>query len=170
MLKMDIKRLREAVKTFDSSKGSDGAYICSRQNSSQQRMCEYAMQAIVTKMSAGKDSAVKPIAKISESVEDFLTCAGCYTSRIAREISLASGGIHAHCTPFRLRLPSLRTLRRNTLETWRAANSEAFQRQARVSGLEKDSSDDEDEDQNAAGWRSATLKRSRDEFEAEASE
>ncbi|KAG6368971.1 hypothetical protein INS49_003190 [Diaporthe citri] len=172
VLKKDIKRLRDAIRGFDSSKGSEGAYICTQRNSSQQRLCEYAMQAIVTKISAGKDSAVKPIAKIDESVENYLTSAVCFKSRIEREIAFVSSGAHANCTPFRSRLPSLGFLKTMTLKTWRLLNAEAFERQARVSGLEKDSSEDNDdgEDQNAAGLRSAALKRSRDEFEAAASD
>lgn len=171
MLKTDIKKLRDAIRAFDSSKGSEGAYICTQSYSSKQRLCEYAMQAIVTKMSTDKDSAVKAIAKIDMSVEDFLTSAVCFKSRIEREIALVSGRNHVNCTPFKSRLPSLGILKAKTLGGWEAMNAEAFKRQARVSGLEKGGSDDDDdEDQNAAGQCSAGRKRSRDEYEASAFE
>lgn len=104
------------------------------------------MQAIVTKMSAGKDSIVKPIAKIDISVQYFRASAVCFKSRVEKEIALVSGGVHAKCTPFVFMLPSLRDLKTKTLETWRRVHSEAFEKQARVSGLKKGGSDDDDED------------------------
>lgn len=167
---MDIKKLRDAIRAFDSSKGSEGAYICTHWQSSKQRLCEYAMQAIVTKMSSDKDSAVKAIAKIDMSVEDFLTTAVCFKSRIEREIALVSDGKHSKCTPFKSRLPSLRILKAKTLGEWEAMNDEAFKGQARVSGLEKGGSDDDEEEQDATGPYSAARKRSRDEYEAAGSE
>lgn len=167
---MDIKKLRDAIRAFDSSKGSDGAYICGLWYSSKQRLCEYVMQAIVTKMSTDKDSAVKAIAKIDMSVEDFLTAAVCFKSRIEREIGLVSDVDHGKCTPFKSKLPSLRMLKAKTLGVWEEMNAEAFERQARVSGLEDGGSDDDEEEQDAAGPCTAARKRSRDEYEAAKSE
>lgn len=166
MLKEDIKELRDAVRAFDSSTGCEGAYICTQRHSNRRRLCEYAMQSIVAKFSAEKDSAVKPISKVGVSVEDFLTSAVCFKSRIEREIAVVAHGGHAKCTPFNSRLPSLKVLKLLTSEKWDRINLDAFKKQARVSGLEQDVSEEDDEDQNAAGPLSAARKRSRDEFEA----
>ncbi|KAG8157355.1 hypothetical protein KVR01_012739 [Diaporthe batatas] len=170
VLKADIKMLRDTIREFDSSEGCRGAIICTGQKAkglvsfNKQRLCEYAMQAIVTKISAGKDSAVKPIAKICISVEDYLASAVCFTSRIEREIHIVCGDDHKTCTPFQSKLPSQKDLRALTSVIWRYKNTNAFERQARISGLEKAGMNDEDEDQGNTG-----RKRSRDEFEAAAS-
>lgn len=149
--------------------GNDGAYTCAHTDSSRQRLCEYAMQAIVTKMSARNDSVVKHIAKIDESVEEFLISAVCFKSRIEKEIVRVSDTSHSKCTPFKSKLPSLGILKEKTLSEWDAMHARAFEMQARVSGLEKESSDDDGEDQSAADPHPAARKRSRDEFEAASS-
>jgi len=176
VLKRDIKTLRDAIRTFDSSMGCTGASICTGRRadgsplrSNKRRLCEYAMHAIVTKISAGKDSSVKPITKISMSAEDYVADAVCFTSRIAKEIVLVSGDDHKRCTPFTSRLPSQARLLLLTRSAWRRKNDEAFKAQARVSGLEEGEDGDDNEDQEAAGPDSAARKRSRDEFEAAAS-
>lgn len=163
---MDTKRLRDAVKTFDSSKGSEGAIVCKGGWSpNSKRLCEYAMQAIVTKMSSGKNSAVKPIGKIHLSLEEFLPNAVSFRARIEGEIRLLSNLEHMHCTPFRSKLPSLSTLKTTTLQRWGTSRTlNAFEKQARVSGLEKGGGDDEVQD--VAGRCSASRKRSCDESEA----
>lgn len=171
MLKKDAKKLRDAIRIFDSSTGCGGADICrarrpdgSLLRSNKRRLCEYAMQAIVAKISAAKDSALKPISKIDMSVENFLASAVCFVSRIEKEITIVSGEEHKFCTPFRSNLPGQDVLRQRTRRTWLAKNSNAFKMQARVSGLEKGGFKDDEENQGAG------RKRSRDEFEAPASE
>lgn len=174
VLKKDTKRLRDDVRAFDSSKGCLGAHICvgsvpfARAN--QRRLCEYAMHAIVIKMSAGKDSAVKPIAKINMSVENFLESAVCFISRIEREIAIVSGEDHKSCTPFRSILPSQSILKTKTSREWSNKNAEAFKTQARVSGLDKGGGNDDEKDRVPIEWFCDGYKRSRDEFEAAASE
>lgn len=135
VLKFDIEVLQHKVRDFDSSKGCKGATICSwpligQQPSSQRRLCEYAMQAIVAKFSAEKDSPVKPLHEIGLSVEDYLIRVARFTSRIEREIALVSG--HSGCTPFKGPVPDQDALTKATLSKWRAKNLEAFQKQARV--------------------------------------
>lgn len=165
VLKKDIKKLRDAIRLFDSSKGCSGAVICVGRcrdgtpvSSASKRLCEYAMQAIVAKLSTGKDSAVKPISKIDMSVENYLASAVCFTSHVEREIALVGGYRHKDCTPFTSQLPCQQTLKAHTLRNWSILNSEEFKMQARVSGLEKGEDD-------AADRHSSARKRSRDEFE-----
>lgn len=176
VLKRDIKTLRDAVTKFDSSKGCMGASICTGRKadgsllrSNNRRLCDYAMQAIITKFSAGKDSSVKPITKINMCVENYLADAVCFTSRIEREIALVCGDDHKNCTPFTSNLPSQGKLKLLILSAWWRENGPAFEAQARVSGLEKGEDRDDNEDQEAASPDSAARKRSRDEFEAAAS-
>lgn len=177
VLKADTKNLRDKIRYFDSSTGCSGAYYCTGKNldgtsldDARRRLCEYAMQAIVTKMSARKDSAVKPIAKISSSVEDYLANAVCFISRIEKEIVLVSGHVHKSCTPFIRNLPSQNTLKERRVRILSTENAEAFKAQAQLSGLENGGGDDDDKDQEATGAHSAGRKRSRGEFEAAASE
>lgn len=129
------------------------------------------MQAIVVKMSSGKDSAVKPIAKINMSVENFLTSTICFISRIEREIAIVSAGDHKFCTPFSTIVPSQNMLKTQTMREWLDANAEAFKKQARVSGLDKGGGNDDDEPHRVPiSVFCCGRKRSRGEFEAAASE
>ena len=128
------------------------------------------MQAIVTKFSAGKDSAVRPIAKISMSVEEYLASAVCFISRVEREIGLVSGRAHKKCTPFKNPLPSQDILTVHTWRDWWTENAEVFRLQAQVSGLTKGGdNDDNNKSQGAAGPSCSARKRSREEFEGVAS-
>lgn len=167
VLKKDVKTLRDAIRLFDSSKGCSGAVICvgrSHRDGTasppfRKRLCEYAMQAIVVKLSSGKDSAVKPIPKIDMSVENYLANAVCFTSHVEKEIAVVGGSHHKNCTPFTSQLPCQETLKAHTLLNWSKKNHAAFKMQAQVSGLEKGGDD-------AADEHSSARKRSRDEFEA----
>lgn len=164
VLKMDIKNLRDAVINFDLSEGCPGALICKSRSPRSQRLCEYAMQAIVTKMSSGKNSVVKPLAKVYVSVEEFLLKAKVFKRTIEDEIRTLSDLEHSECTPFRTTLPFLHTMEKRTFRRWTTESiRDAFKRQAQASGLEKGGVDDED--QEPEGWRSAARKRSRDESE-----
>lgn len=150
----DIKDLQDAVGAFDSSKGCDGASFCrglkrdgSTLRPTKRRLCEYAMQAIVNKISAGKDTPLTPLNRISMSVEDFMASAVRFTSSIKREIVLICGHNHQRCTPFRNGLPFLGSLEQNIFDFGWAEKAITFQRQDRLE-------------------HSAARKRSRDEFEA----
>lgn len=166
VLEMDIKRLRDAVNTFESSKGIGGALICKGWYPESKRICEYAMHGIVTKMSSGKYSAVKPISKIHLSVEEFLPNAVYFKSKIREEIRLLSDYEHDVCTPFRSKLPSLSTLKARTLQRWGTPETlNAFEKQARLSGLEKAGGDADSQNQGDGCRCSAARKRSRVEFE-----
>lgn len=144
MLKKDIKKLRDAIREFDSSKGCSGALICAGMKFKQtdlhpakQRLCEYAMQAIVAKLSDGEDSALKPIENIHMCVKDYRTHVFYFTSQVRKEITLVLGHEHKSCTPFTSKLPSLREVKAHTLCNWSKENSAAFEMQAQVSGLDK---------------------------------
>jgi hypothetical protein len=146
----DIKNLQDAVREFDSLKTCYGAFFCRGKNgdgsklcSKKQRLCEYAMLAIVTKMSAGPESATKPLEKIHTSVEDFLEHASSFRRRIHREVSYLSGKEHSTCTPLLTELPYQDFLGKMALTRWSEENAGAFERQARVSGLVKDSAEEE---------------------------
>lgn len=114
------------------------------------------MQGIVTTFSAKKGSPVKSISRIQVSVEEFLFDALCFKARTTREIASIADGSHTKCTLFRSKLPSLKALRKRALLEWHAMNTEAFEKKAQVSHLDKNVSDDDEEDGNA--------KRVRDQF------
>lgn len=169
VLKKDVKRLRDAVRRFDPSKGGSGAVICVGRRrdgfavpSFGKRLCEYAMRAIVAKLSDRKDSAVKPISKVDMSVENYLANTVCFTSNVKREIARVVGDAHKNCTPFTSQLPCQEDLKAYTLLNWSKENHAAFKMQAQVSGLEKC-------EDNAGDPHSSARKRSRDEFEAASS-
>lgn len=172
-----MQLLRYLIRDFDSSKGCKGAHICKgskidglRVHPNQQRLCEYAMQGIISKMSTGQNSPMKPLVKINMSVEDFLESAVCFISRIENEIVLVSGEEHKKCTPFTSSLPTLPFLREKTLRIWTLEFSEGFKMQAQISGLRKGDPEDEDKQAGAPGSRLGSRKRSHVEFEDAASE
>lgn len=162
--------LKHTVRSFDSSKGCEGACLCTGRTSNgsllhpnKRRLCEYAMQSIVAKLSAPKDSAVKPAAVIGVSAETYLGNAARFKSRIEKEIALVCGEEHKNWTPFKSKLPSKKDLMEMTSLSWRNRNHKEFERQARISGLDKGGEIDDNQDHGASG-----RKRSRREFEAAA--
>lgn len=166
-------RLRHAIICFDSSKGCEGASICQGRNadgsilrSTQRRLCEYAMQAIVFKISIEKNSAMRPLQEIHESVDRFLSTSASFRSRVSNEVSHLSSEEHKSCTPLPSKLPNRIDLGTDLLKQWLTKNAETFKRQARVSGLVKGGCMDGDSgDRGTSISRNDTHKRSRDEFE-----
>lgn len=166
-LKEEIKEFQDAIESFDSSKSYSGAFFCmgrkhdgSMWRPNERMLCEYAMQGIVNKMSAGKDSPLKPLNMISMSVEDFLASAARFISCIKKEIILVCGPDHQMCTPFRTHLPFLGDLIWGYSYFRWMDNAVTLKRQVRASGL----------GDGDLGPRFATRKRCRDEFEGTVSE
>lgn len=141
VLKCNIAALQNEFKDFTTVMGLQNALVCSanRDLVSKERrwLCQYAMQAIVDRFSAAKDSPVKPLSEIGLSVKIYLARVVEFTARIEREIAYVSDDNHQKCTPFTTSIPSKHVLKEETLSKWKAENLDAFQIQARVSGLEK---------------------------------
>ncbi|KAK7723008.1 hypothetical protein SLS63_009036 [Diaporthe eres] len=166
-LKEEIMEFQYAIESFDSSNPYNGPFFCkgrkhdgSMWRPDERMLCEYAMQGIVNKMSAGKDSPLKPLKMISMSVEDFLASAARFISCIKKEIVLVCGPDHQMCTPFRTHLPFLGGLIWGYPHFQWMDNAVTLKGQVRVSGLGG----------GALSPRSATRKRCRDEFEGTVSE
>lgn len=129
------------------------------------KLCEYAMQAILTKVSANENSVLRPIEKIAMSVSNFRSFADSFAFRVGGQARSLVGPKHRQCTPFTTRLPSLEELKQKTLSAWYEENIDAFKTQARLSGLDKGCGEHDETDQDSLGSNTAARKRSRDEFE-----